>query len=178
MKADRTTRELLLLKQQYNIRDDDPIFLFFQGYGKLQERMFHNINGATSLAMTLSSNSRIANEKYDELITAAEGLTGLSEELSRAEAFYFAYKSTADAMLAEQKKVMEEFKNFDTTLMQTVVEKQMKQIGANLVNQMDRALRRSLQENERLKKKVVEVAAISSGLTAVIVAILMLVALK
>lgn len=191
MRPDGTTRELLLLKQHYNVRDDDPIFAFLHGYGKLQERMFHNIHGAEKLASTLSSDSRTLGEKSDELIAATENLAQLGEKLSDAETFYTTYQNDANAMLLKQQEALEKLDNFDTSLMQLVIKDQMEKIGQKFINQteetgqklihkMNLALRQSMQENEKLKKKItiVKVAAISSGLTAVAVAGLMLAALK
>lgn len=176
MRPDGTTRELLLLKQHYNVRDDDPIFAFLHGYGKLQERMFHNIHGAEKLASTLSSDSRTLGEKSDELIAATENLAQLGEKLSDAETFYTTYQNDANAMLLKQQEALEKLDNFDTSLMQLVIKDQMEHIGQKLIHQMGQARRQSLQENEKLKKKItiIKVAAISSALTAIVIAGLML----
>ena len=178
MFPDRTTREMLLLKQHYNVPDDDPIFLFLEGYGKLQERMHHNIVGARSLATKLSATWRMADEKTEKFIAATENLAKLGETLNDTEAFYFKHQNKANEILSKQENILEQLENFDTSLMQLVIKHQMEEIGQGLVMQMDRALRRRQYQNESLKRKVVKVATVSSGLTAIVIASLMLAILR
>jgi hypothetical protein len=69
-----TTREILLLKEFYGVSDSDPIFLFLQGYGKLQDKMVESIGGVNELeklvyaqAEQLLENTVLVNRINEEL---------------------------------------------------------------------------------------------------------------
>lgn len=136
---DKTTREILLIKEKYGIRDDDPIFVLLEVYGTLQNDLIHSIK---QVEMTNK--------------TAAEGLKKQQDALAIAmhlfEKLPFNIRVKTDRIDDGLDKLIYQINEYKNLLIKDSKAIQEKESSHNLVSIIDELKEDiELQKDENLK---------------------------